>query len=104
MYPHNNIISNNSGYMYRNDANNMSYETYNYPTTFDNDDRFFFAPFLGPFLVGGLAGTALGYGIANNNQLNNQHCCQGQGPMYYPVPTPVYYNQPYPPTYTTNYY
>ena len=30
-----------------------------------SDDRFFFAP----FLVGGLAGTALGYGIANNNQI-----------------------------------
>ena len=30
----------------------------------NDDDRFFFAP----FLVGGLAGTALGMGIANNNQ------------------------------------
>ena len=55
----------------------------NYPnstTYYNEDDRFFLAP----FLVGGLAGTALGYGIANNNQINNQ-------PMMYPVPMyPVY--------------
>lgn len=62
-----------------------------YPTS--QDDRFFFAP----FIVGGLAGTALGYGIANNNQLNNQGCC-GQ-PMVF-VPQPIYqqpymYQQPY---------
>lgn len=43
--------------------------------------------FLAPFLVGGLAGTALGYGIANNNR--------PPYPMYYPSPYPVY---------TTNYY
>lgn len=49
------------------------------------DDRFFLAP----FLVGGLAGTALGYGIANNNQMNNG----GYYPPMYPV-YPVY--QPYP--------
>ena len=54
--------------------------------------------FLAPFLVGGLAGTALGYGIANNNQMNNQ--------QYYPI-YPVYpIYQPYPiyPTYSNNYY
>ena len=51
------------------------------------DDRFFFAP----FLIGGLAGTALGYGIANNNQINN-------GSYYQPYPVypvyPVYPNYP----------
>lgn len=55
------------------------------------DDRFFLAP----FVVGGLAGTALGYGIANNNQMNNQGCC-GQ-PMVF-IPQPIYqqpiYQQP----------
>ena len=56
-------------------------------------ERFFWAP----FVVGGLAGTALGYGIANNNQNKyygnyNMGCCN-QG-MYYP---------PYP-MYTNNYY
>lgn len=49
--------------------------------------------FLAPFLVGGLAGTALGYGIANNNQINHP-------PMMYP---PMMYPTPYP-IYTTNYY
>lgn len=48
--------------------------------------------FLAPFLVGGLAGTALGYGIANNNQINR--------PQYFP---PMIYPTPYP-IYTTNYY
>ena len=53
------------------------------------EERFFLAP----FLVGGLAGTALGYGIANNNQLNRPP---------YPIYPPIYY-PPYP-VYTTNYY
>ncbi len=47
--------------------------------------------FLAPFLVGGLAGTALGYGIANNNR------------PPYPMYPPMYYPTPYP-VYTTNYY
>lgn len=47
--------------------------------------------FLAPFLVGGLAGTALGYGIANNNR------------PPYPMYPPIYYPTPYP-VYTTNYY
>lgn len=59
----------------------------NYQNQFMNnpeDERFFFAP----FLIGGLAGTALGYGIANNNQINNGY--------YQPYPVyPVY------PTYPT---
>lgn len=60
------------------------------------DDRFFLAP----FVVGGLAGTALGYGIANNNQLNNQgQCCYNRPPMYYPQP--IY---PYPYMYSSNNY
>ncbi|MBQ6135475.1 MAG: hypothetical protein IJI60_04075 [Bacilli bacterium] len=67
----------------------------NYPTTYyEGEDRFFLAP----LLVGGLAGTALGYGIANNNQMNHS---------YYPAypMTPVYYSYPYPyPSYSNNYY
>ena len=47
--------------------------------------------FLAPFLVGGLAGTALGYGIANNNR------------PPYPMYPPMFYPTPYP-MYTTNYY
>ena len=47
--------------------------------------------FLAPFLVGGLAGTALAYGIANNNRPT------------YPMYPPMYYPTPYP-VYTTNYY
>ena len=45
-----------------------------------NDDRFFFAA---PFLLGGLAGGALGYGLANNNNQNNYY-------QPYPYPVPVY--------------
>lgn len=54
----------------------------------DDGERFFFAP----FVLGGLAGTALGYGIANNNR--------PPYPVYYP---PMMMQQPYP-MYTTNYY
>ena len=57
----------------------------------NSGNRFFWAP----FVVGGLAGTALGYGIANNNYNRPNYgfgmpCC----PMYY---------QGYP-MYTNNYY
>lgn len=52
-----------------------------------DDERFFWAP----FVVGGLAGTALGYGIANNNQINS-------GTMQ-----PVYPVYPYPPVYQSSY-
>ena len=79
----------------------------NYPTSYNgydyngnyNDERFFWAP----CVVGGLAGTALGYGIANNNQMNNQ-------PMAYYIPPyqPYQQYQQYPiyPTYSssTNYF
>ena len=56
-----------------------------------NGNRFFWAP----FVVGGLAGTALGYGIANNNQYK-------YSPAYYNMPCCPYY-QGYP-VYTNNYY
>ena len=42
-------------FMYTNYPNNTTY--------YNEDDRFFLAP----FLIGGLAGGALGYGIATNN-------------------------------------
>ncbi len=62
----------------------------------EDDDRFLWAP----FVFGGLAGTALGYGIANNNQLNNGSY---RPPTYGPVP--FYPAYPIYPTYSsTNYY
>ena len=83
----------------RNYESNQLYN--NYPSPYEvNDERFLWAP----FLFGGLAGTALGYGIANN-QMNNQ------GGYVYPVypmyPTyPMYSTYPIYPTYSsnTNYY
>ena len=85
--------------MYNNYPN---YSRVNYPTNdvsstyYDNyngDDRFFWAP----FVVGGLAGTALGFGIANNNQMNHQ--------QYYPYPPMVpVYSYPVYPTYSSNTY
>ena len=66
----------------------------NQPNYYGEDERFFWAP----FVVGGLAGTALGYGLANNNQMNNQ-------PMYFYQPYPMYQSYPVYPTYSTsNYY
>ena len=73
MYPYNDIRNNNM--MIRNQG--------------IGDERFFWAP----FVVGGLAGTALGYGIANNNQINNQGYYYYPQPMYYPYPTYVYPSQ-----------
>lgn len=79
----------NSGPIYR---SNNSFNEYpinsSYPVGND-DDRFLLAP----FVFGGLAGTALGYGLANNNQLNNYNrppCC-----TFYPIPQPM----PYYPTF-----
>lgn len=68
-----------------------NYNTPNTSTYYSDDDRFFLAP----FLVGGLAGTALGYGIANNNS--------NQG--YYPVYPmyPVYQSYPVFPAYSNSY-
>ena len=54
-------------------SNQYDFNNYQYPMEYQ-DDRFLFTP----FLVGGLAGTALGLGIANNNQINN--------PPYIPYP------------------
>ncbi len=84
MYPYNYIIPDNSGTMYRN-TNNLQQMDYSYGTNMQGpeDDRFFLAP----FVVGGLAGTALGFGIANNNQINRPPCCMQPMPMpmpYYP--------------------
>ena len=83
MYPYDYIIPNNSSSMYRNTSSLQS-SSYPYGMSMqDNDgERFFWAP----FVVGGLAGTALGYGIANNNQINRPQCCGWQMmPMqYYP--------------------
>ena len=72
--------------MYNNYPNNTTY--------YGEDDRFLLAP----FLIGGLAGGALGYGIATNN--NKQY--YPMYPMYYPT----YYTYPVYPTYSTsnNYY
>lgn len=70
MYTHSYIIPKSSNTMYR---NSQSYG--------NEDERFFLAP----FLVGGLAGTALGYGIANNNQMNNNGQCCGWNFVPYPV-------------------
>ena len=87
----NNMLRNKK---YSNSFNN-SYPINSYYVN-PNDERFFWAP----FVVGGLAGTALGFGIANNNQLNNGN---NQYPIYGPV-YPVY--QPYPifPSYNNYYY
>ena len=65
----------------------------NNPMNYSNpeDDRFLLAP----FLLGGLAGTALGYGISNNNQNNYYPMYQ----IYQPIPY-----QPCPNCPTNNYY
>ncbi len=87
--------------MYNNyPINYRGFDNYNraYPDlAYDNEERFFWAP----FVVGGLAGTALGYGIANNNQLNN-----GTLQPVYPMPYPIYQSYPMYPSYSnnTNYY
>ena len=69
MYQSNYIIPNNRRVMYQNHPNNTQ------------NDRF-----LAPFLIGGIAGTALGYGIGNNNYYNR--------PPYY-VPYQPYQYIPY---------
>ena len=65
------------------------------PAYYEGEDRFLLAP----FLLGGLAGTALGYGISSNQQ--------NQAYPVYPM-IPVYYSQPYPYPYSSysnnNYY
>ena len=79
---------------YNNERINTNYypQQYQYPNNiYYQDDR----TFLAPFLVGGVAGTALGYGIANNNIYKNQV-------TYYQYPQ--YYFQPYPPIGVPYYY
>ena len=74
-----------TNYSYQYPQNNII----NYP-----DDRFLLAP----FLLGGLAGTALGYGISTNNQNNPV--------MYYPAYPiyPTYPSYPYTTISSNNYY
>lgn len=69
---------------------------YNYPNN-SEEERFLLAP----FLFGGLAGTALGYGLANNNNNQVMYPVYPIYPAYptYPTTYPIY------PTYSnTNYY
>lgn len=74
-------------YPYRNNSYNMNSNSSNYQNyVYSNDgERFFWAP----FVVGGLAGTALGYGIANNNQINNMN--KPYYYSYYPAYPIAYY-------------
>ena len=74
-------------YPYRNNSYNMNSNSSNYQNyVYSNDgERLFWAP----FVVGGLAGTALGYGIANNNQINNMNKPYYYG--YYPAYPIAYY-------------
>ena len=76
--------------VYSNYQNNKNYPNYS------NDERIFWAP----FVVGGLAGTALGYGIANNNQIKGGYCMH----PYPMMPGPVYYQQPGMPYMNNNFY
>jgi len=82
-------------YRYTN-IRNIPYNNTNY-NSINNDDRFFLAP----FLVGGLAGTALGYGIANNNQINRIPVMYGPYPNMINRPYPVQ-QYPFNSTYTSN--
>lgn len=84
-------------------SNQYDFNNYQYPMEYQ-DDRFLFTP----FLVGGLAGTALGLGIANNNQINNPPYMPYPNYQFVPVYHPVPYctNCPNQPNYSTsnNYY
>lgn len=92
--PPNQIIPPNGKMPFRN--NNLPPQPFLNDPLLEGDDRFLWAP----FVFGGLAGTALGYGIANNNQLNNGSY---QQPNYGPIP--FYPAYPIYPTYSsTNYY
>lgn len=61
-----------------------------------DDERFFLAP----FLLGGIAGTALGYGISNNNNNQGGYYAYPVVPAY-PV-YPVYPTCPNCPNNSTN--
>lgn len=71
--------------MYRN-SKQVPNNTINQPINGYYDERGFFIP----FVVGGLAGGALGYGIANNNFLSHQN-----NPGFYPPMRPCC-GMPYP--------
>ena len=74
-------------YPYRNNSYNMNSNSSNYQNyVYSNDGERFF---LATVVVGGLAGTALGYGIANNNQINNMNKPYYYG--YYPAYPIAYY-------------
>lgn len=83
--------------MMRNDGQVLMANNQIYPEA--QDERFFWAP----FVVGGLAGTALGYGIANNNQINGNNngggCC-GTPMVFYPQQPMM--AQPFPYMYSSN--
>ena len=80
-------------------SNQYDFNNSQYPMEYQ-DDRFLFTP----FLVGGLAGTALGLGIANNNQLNNTSYIPYPNYQFIPVYPPIPYctNCPNPHSYSTN--
>ncbi|MBP3840565.1 MAG: hypothetical protein IK997_00400 [Bacilli bacterium] len=84
------MINNCEYNMYRNNnniPNYYSYDKYKSNNGYYQDDRFALAP----FLVGGVAGTALGYGIANNNMYKGGYYPY-QGPYYFsPYPVVPYY-------------
>lgn len=89
-YPYNNTRggypTNQVHYVRSYPSNQIRYAN-NYPA--NSNQRGFFIP----FVVGGLAGTALGYGIANNNNYNNMPHYY-YPPVYYPVypaQTPYYW-------------
>ena len=78
MYSHSYVVPSNNIYRSNDSTYNM------YPYTQTEEDRFLLAP----FLFVGLAGTALGYGIANNNQMNGG-CCPNYYQPIYPYPYPI---------------
>ncbi len=57
----------------------------NYPNNTQNDR------FLAPFLIGGIAGTALGYGISNNNYNRPPYYVPYQPYQYVPYNNNYYY-------------
>lgn len=88
-YPYNNTRASyptNQVHYARSYPSNQVHYVNNYPN--NNQRGLFF-----PFVVGGLAGTALGYGIANNNY-NNRPPVYYYPPVYYPAyptQTPYYW-------------
>ena len=75
-------------YQHNYPGNNFkSYQPYDNPYMKSDDDRFIAGGFLGPFLLGGLAGAALSPGWGRPYYNN----------YYYPYPAyPPYYYRPYP--------